>query len=312
MKSDKIYLNTINKGDKRVRVQRRQKTLEDVKITLEFGALQFNIELDDGFFGHLADVYSEKHNHSSFEVQIIKQGNGKLYIGQTKIALQAGDCVIIGEGIYHSFYGTSPDFVRIDFRFRFSVPKDISDYTTNSDIQNIRDAFTEKFTYRVFPHRPVLLNMIHEIMIEMTNKPLCYYSSIRYLFSLLIIAIVREISPIAESESDMPYKVMDEKRDHLIEKFFDNYDLNLSADELARLLNVSQRQLNRIMQNTYHTTFKQKLLDIRIEVAKELLKNSDLKIYEIAEKVGYMSAKSFSIIFKKKTGLTSQSFRIKP
>ena len=292
-------------------VQRRQKSIEDVKITLEFGALQFDVELDDGFFGHPSDVYSEKHNHSSFEVQIIKQGEGTLYIGQTKTALHTGDCVIIGEGIYHSFYGISPDFERIDFRFRFSVRKYVSDYTTNSDIQNIKDAFTEIFTYRVFPNRPVLINLIHGIICELTDKPLCYYSAIRYLFSMLIIAIVREISPIAESEPDIPYKVMDEKRDLLIEKFFDNYDLNLTADELARLLNVSKRQLNRIMQNIYHTTFKQKLLDIRIEVAKELLKSSDLKIYKIAEKVGYMSAKSFSMIFNKKTGLTPQSFRAK-
>ena len=48
---------------------------------------------------------------------------------------------------------------------------------------------------------------------------------------------------------------------------------------------------------------------IRIEKAKELIARTNLKNYEIAERVGIMNASYFSTIFKKETGLTVQEYR---
>jgi len=291
-------------------IQSKQKSIENIKLILEFGAISFDVELDDGFFGHSADVYSEKHNHSSFEIQLIKKGEGILYIGQTKVPLHVGNFAFIGGGIYHSIYSKSPDFERIDFRLHLKQHKEIN-VDINSDIQIISDVFSKDFTYKIIPESLILSNLIDEITCEMNNKSLCFFSIIKHLFSMVIINIVREISQKEKVENDIPQKVIDEKRSLLIEKFFDNYDMNLLAGDLANLLNVSKRQLNRIMLDTYHTTFKQKLLDTRIEVAKELLENSDMKISEIAERVGYMSEKGFSNMFKKKTSFTPSSYRLK-
>ncbi len=47
----------------------------------------------------------------------------------------------------------------------------------------------------------------------------------------------------------------------------------------------------------------------RIDKASELLMNTPLKIYEIAEKVGYNDVYYFSHSFKKQTGLTPKEFR---
>ena len=45
------------------------------------------------------------------------------------------------------------------------------------------------------------------------------------------------------------------------------------------------------------------------EQAKELLKNTNKKIYEIAQETGYISATSFQIAFKKQEGITPIEFR---
>lgn len=44
---------------------------------------------------------------------------------------------------------------------------------------------------------------------------------------------------------------------------------------------------------------------LRVEKAKALLRDTDLKIYEIAEKVGIENANYLGIVFKKKVGLFS-------
>jgi two-component system response regulator YesN len=51
------------------------------------------------------------------------------------------------------------------------------------------------------------------------------------------------------------------------------------------------------------------LNDIRIEKAKELLKDISLKTYEVAEKVGIPDAHYFSRLFKKYVGITPTEFR---
>ena len=48
---------------------------------------------------------------------------------------------------------------------------------------------------------------------------------------------------------------------------------------------------------------------IRIAAAKEMLEQGDLKVYEIAEKLGYESAFYFSKVFKKVTGLSPREYQ---
>lgn len=55
--------------------------------------------------------------------------------------------------------------------------------------------------------------------------------------------------------------------------------------------------------------FKDYLTHTRIEAAKQLLKNSDLKVYEIALRVGFTDARYFSETFKSLTGMRPQQFR---
>jgi two-component system response regulator YesN len=46
-----------------------------------------------------------------------------------------------------------------------------------------------------------------------------------------------------------------------------------------------------------------------MEEAKKLLKTTDFKSYEIAEKTGFADPRYFSIIFKKTLGLTPMEYR---
>ena len=46
-----------------------------------------------------------------------------------------------------------------------------------------------------------------------------------------------------------------------------------------------------------------------IEKSKELLKDSNRKMYQISKAVGYDNPKYFFRIFKKKTGMTPEQYR---
>lgn len=89
------------------------------------------------------------------------------------------------------------------------------------------------------------------------------------------------------------------------------------ADELMSLQQICRHTL---MSTSYfslvfkqHTgeTFVEYLTRIRMTKAKELLHNSSLKLYEIAEQVGYKDPNYLSIVFKKHTGITPKDYRDK-
>lgn len=50
------------------------------------------------------------------------------------------------------------------------------------------------------------------------------------------------------------------------------------------------------------------LIRIRMQKARELIEHTDLKNYEIADKVGFTDPHYFSISFKKATGKTPKEY----
>ena len=56
-------------------------------------------------------------------------------------------------------------------------------------------------------------------------------------------------------------------------------------------------------------TISDYVIEKRMEEAKKLLSDPYVKVYEVAEKVGYKSKAHFSEIFKKSTGMTPKEFR---
>ncbi|MCA9399635.1 MAG: helix-turn-helix transcriptional regulator, partial [Candidatus Omnitrophica bacterium] len=59
------------------------------------------------------------------------------------------------------------------------------------------------------------------------------------------------------------------------------------------------------------TSFRRYKLNVKIDIAKALLKNSGLMVYEISNQLGYQNPESFMRIFKRETGLTPSGYREK-
>jgi AraC-like DNA-binding protein len=94
------------------------------------------------------------------------------------------------------------------------------------------------------------------------------------------------------------------------ERFFcTNYHLDVTADQLAKQLHVSIRQLNRILKELFNMTFIQMLNGIRTSMAENYLKNTKMPISEISKLVGYSSISNFYNIFKQHNHCTPLEFR---
>ena len=96
-----------------------------------------------------------------------------------------------------------------------------------------------------------------------------------------------------------------------IKEYIDLYYYNdLSLDSLSDRFHVSSSYISKTFAETYNTGFQSYLSELRISKAKELLKNTDLSIQTICERVGFMSYNSFSRTFKRITGISAKAYRM--
>ncbi|PKD19083.1 histidine kinase [Salegentibacter salinarum] len=95
----------------------------------------------------------------------------------------------------------------------------------------------------------------------------------------------------------------------LDQKIDDNLkDTNLNVEMLARHMNMSRSTLYRKIKDISNLSPNELINESRLKKAAYLLKTSNLKIYEISEKVGFKSQSSFGRSFQKHFSMTPSEF----
>ena len=107
---------------------------------------------------------------------------------------------------------------------------------------------------------------------------------------------------VSDKEKDLVHKV----KDYLAEHYKDE-DISLNA--LAESFYVNSSYLSRVFKEKTGMTFSSYLFELRMEAAASMVLHSELKSYEIAEKVGISDPHYFSACFKKYTGTSVSEYR---
>lgn len=88
-----------------------------------------------------------------------------------------------------------------------------------------------------------------------------------------------------------------------------HFEEKISLEDVSRELNVSKHYLCNIFKKETGENMSLYINKLRIEKAKQILLESDDKIKEIFEKVGYSNQQYFSKVFKKITGMTINEYK---
>lgn len=84
---------------------------------------------------------------------------------------------------------------------------------------------------------------------------------------------------------------------------------DLSVDRLTAEFNISKNKLYDTCANYLSTGIAEHIKTLRINEAKRLLHETNLPIYEIADRVGFNDYNYFCRVFKKETGLPAKKYR---
>ena len=94
-----------------------------------------------------------------------------------------------------------------------------------------------------------------------------------------------------------------------IEKDFKNPGISISR--ISEELGINRAGLSRAFSRRLGMSPQQYLLSLRMQKAMSLLKETDLRVSEVAYSVGYTDPNYFARAFKKNTGMTPGDFRVR-
>lgn len=89
----------------------------------------------------------------------------------------------------------------------------------------------------------------------------------------------------------------------------ENYQDGITLEEIADRLHVSDEYLSSQFKKETGVTFSETIRKYRMERIKQLLQESNLKLNQIANMVGYSDPKYMSKVFKEETGMLPAEFR---
>ncbi len=88
----------------------------------------------------------------------------------------------------------------------------------------------------------------------------------------------------------------------------ENYHKNVTVKMVADSLYVSESYLMHLFRDNVGKTFNECLVEYRMLMAKKLLQEGKLRVYEIAHRVGYSDPKYFSQIFRRHVGVPPSQY----
>jgi two-component system response regulator YesN len=118
--------------------------------------------------------------------------------------------------------------------------------------------------------------------------------------------IIKDVIEFIKNEREKRSKI----RIELAKKYIsENYKDNITLNDVAEHVELNASYFSNLFKTEVGTNFSDYLLEVRMQVARKLLRDPIIKVYEIGCMVGYEDAVSFGRAFKKKVGMSPKEYR---
>lgn len=244
-------------------------------------------------------------------------GAARLIVADSVYDIERGSIIIIKPGIPYAFV-QSQEFESILIHFDYSgtdsvergfyiKPADAAEFKANKIITAEiepdscfnRTLFVKKCNHLETYFKAILSDFI------MRDK---YFDfRISSAMVILLIDISRTVYAYDNYQLGSGANIINE----VIDFIHENYDKNITNEMIAKKFNFHSKYINILIKNKTGYSLHKYILLNRISKSIEYLQNTNMHIYEIAEKVGFSDPCHFTKCFKQIMGDNPKSFRVK-
>ena len=245
-------------------------------------------------------------NHTHTYNELFVCHSGELYI-ETKeetILLNKGDAAIIPANLSH--HKIDNDYEDWD-SVGFSVVKKSG--ACRNDLYNRLKLLCEDDKIALFKNVPEICKKVAELH-EILPEAIGYLPAVEFVSVLSHLAILkpetsRNVS-VSQIHTHDVYRMA-----WLEDLIHGRFNQPLTISKVAAMLNISSRQLSRIVKEQYGKTFHQVLTEERLNIAAKLLCTTDYSVSKILKDVGYTKNSLFYRDFGAQFSMTPTEYRKK-
>jgi AraC family transcriptional regulator, L-rhamnose operon transcriptional activator RhaR len=255
---------------------------------------------------------SKLHKHDFLEMVYVTKGKALHRLNDSETIVEKGDYFIIDYGAYHKY--SSINNIRFEIINVLFKPEMIDKTLMRCrSFQDLINHYLIRFSYKMLERIPTdfifhdddqsILNLIEKMQYEFGKKNSGYVEMMRCYLIEIIISTMRRIS-----KNDAGKLYNDYSR-YIIDCVEENYMKPITLTRISSKLNYSLPYISKKFKNDMGMSFNEYLQKKRIEQSCRLISNTEKKISEIAELVGYRDVKFFNHVFKKHLKMTPREFK---
>ncbi len=251
------------------------------------------------------------HWHKEFEINFILGGSATYFINSESKTVNEGEIILINCNSVHSGDYSDPKLSSITLLFDLSMFQ--TPLLDNSDVNFIKPlientANIQNVVTKDFVKQHHIDKLLLDITYIYTNKPLAYELKLKAKFFELL-GLLYEINIINNSQINYTYnKHLDDIKTVLT--YIDlNYAEKLYIKELADLISYNKDYFTKIFKHYVGVSCFSYITNLRVKKSEYLLKNTNLSITEIANKVGYESQSYYIQKFKEVHNISPKKYR---
>ncbi|MBE6577027.1 MAG: AraC family transcriptional regulator [Ruminococcaceae bacterium] len=263
------------------------------------------------YFEYTADFKYEGESHDFWE--LIMCDKGELYItaGDREMILQKGQAYIHPPMQFHNVRANGSDAAN-SVILSFESPNEelfaIADRVLETDSYVTTALFSVLREARVSFNNKLGLLRFSSLVRTEEPKPFASEQIIQNYAELLLIHLIR----CAKSEEEAVQLPSNVKRSELAEKIANYMDENLSEKmtfiDISKQFSISATSLKKLFGDTYGHGVMEHLTYLRVERAKQLLREGKSSCTEIATLCGFCSVHHFSNTFKKRENMSPTEY----
>ncbi len=156
--------------------------------------------------------------------------------------------------------------------------------------------------YKASEHLPIN----NDISMVINYDYILKETDIRMISDYLVKCLV-SLSKLYISLNSKMNNILIKKAVAYIQNNFSKEDISLNT--IAEAIYLSPSYFSRMFKEYTGENVSDYIIRLRINMSRELLRNTNLNINDITEKIGYTSSKYFSKLFRKVVGLTPSAYR---
>lgn len=256
----------------------------------------------------------EPNRHENYEMVYMKKGCAVFEISGQSVNLGPNDIVIIKPLQYHKFIVKSEsgcEFIVLNFTFENRINGEYSEIPLEDFLNFVSSRETGPYIALKVSQKNEIIVLLNRILKERESSE----PGSDFLNYLLVLELFVLLSRALKMEWENSIKSKSPKLKELItisiNFIHNNFERDISLGDIARFVFLSPSYFTRAFKEETGMSPINYLLKTRIERARELLKDTGLKISDIALSVGFSNQQRFNEMFKKYTRQTPLQYRKK-